>query len=72
MYKKELLTEAEFEAIDMITEFYTHTRENVLLHGGSRDGDLMELAAMVHALQNWVMAQAAARAYPTVFRLAGE
>lgn len=38
----------------------------------TRDSDLMEAIAHVHALQRTVMAQAAGRAYPSRFRLLGE
>jgi hypothetical protein len=39
--------------------------------GPSRDGDVAELCHHVHALQNAVLAQAAARAYPSRYRLLG-
>lgn len=40
--------------------------------GLTRDRDLAEVAALVHGLQSKVMGQAAARAYPSRFRLLGE
>ena len=40
--------------------------------GPTRGADLAELYAHVHALQQAVMSQAAARAYPDRFRLLGE
>lgn len=41
-------------------------------HGPSREGDLAELCAHVHALQQAVMSNAAARMYPGTFRALGE
>lgn len=43
----------------------------VVAVGPSRQGDLAEAVHHIHALQNVVMAQAAARAYPDEFRLLG-
>lgn len=40
--------------------------------GPTRDGDLAEVAFHVHALQDKVLSQAAARAYPDRYRLLGE
>lgn len=40
--------------------------------GPTRRADLAELYGHVHALQQAVMSQAAARAYPEQFRLLGE
>lgn len=39
--------------------------------GPTRDADLAEVVVHIHALQHMVMAQAAARAYPTELRLLG-
>jgi hypothetical protein len=39
--------------------------------GPSREGDLAELVGHIHAIQNAVLAQAAARAYPDRYRLMG-
>lgn len=36
-----------------------------------RLGDLQELIAPIHVIQRYIMGQAAARAYPTEFRLLG-
>jgi hypothetical protein len=44
----------------------------VVGNGRSRIADLNEMVVHIHALQHFVMAQAAARAYPTELRLAGE
>lgn len=67
----ELLTTAELEAVDKISEAY---RAVSFLMGteASRAGDVAELVFHIHALQNMVLAQAAARAYPRRFRLLGK
>lgn len=40
--------------------------------GPTRDADLAELIVHVHAIQRSMMSQAAARMYPSEFRLLGE
>lgn len=40
--------------------------------GPARGADLAELAVHLHAIENTVLAQAAARAYPDRYRLLGE
>lgn len=40
--------------------------------GDTRDTDIAEALLHIHALQNMVLAQAAAREYPDDFRLLGE
>lgn len=45
---------------------------NVVGPDRTRDADLNELVVHVHALQQAVMSQAAARAYPGEFRALGE
>lgn len=44
----------------------------VIGDGPTRDQDLGEAFALVHGIQHLVMAQAAARAYPDLYRLAGQ
>lgn len=44
----------------------------IIGHGGTREADLLEMSMHVHALQNAVLAQAAARLYPGQYRLMGE
>jgi hypothetical protein len=67
-----MLTDAEREAVRLAGELYTHIAEKVCAHGLTREDDLAEVRASVHHVQHWVMAQAAARAYPGEFRLMGE
>lgn len=40
--------------------------------GPTRAADLHEIVAHIHALQHMIMSNAAARAFPTEFRLLGE
>jgi hypothetical protein len=40
--------------------------------GPNHDNDLAELVAPIHVVQNTLLAQAAARAYPDKYRLLGE
>lgn len=45
---------------------------NVIVgNGPSRLNDLRELAAHIHGIQHAIMSQAAARAYPDLYRLLG-
>lgn len=67
----ELLTDAEHELVTKLGEcFDAYT--SIVGPGGTRSADLSEFAARIHDLQHAVLAQAAARAYPDRYRLAGE
>jgi len=66
------LTPAEQDAMAMTAELWNLIVRDVVGNGASRDQDLAELAAPIHAIQHMVMAQAAARAYPDQYRLVGE
>lgn len=66
-----LLTDAEHELIVHLGTAFTRYCA-VVGDGASRAGDLAEFASRVHDLQHAVMAQAAARAYPDRYRLAGQ
>lgn len=67
---EELLTADEHRAIQMAGDLW---RQLCLVvgQGRTRDSDLRKLVIHVHAIQHAVMAQAAARAYPEQYRLAG-
>lgn len=67
----ELLTQNEIETLDALAEL-TGRFSRVLGHGPTRSEDFREVVLHVRALQNMVMSQAAARAYPAKFRLLGE
>lgn len=68
----ELLTHNEKRVADLLAQAYNLYSTQVVGDGPSRQYDLMEFAAHIHDLQHAVMAQAAARAYPELYRLAGE
>lgn len=65
------LTEAEHRVVALLAEAYTLYAQEVVAVGPTRSHDLGEFGARTHDLQHAVMAQAAARAYPDLYRLAG-
>jgi hypothetical protein len=67
----QLLTDAEFEAMEHLISFVNVMAERVVGNGPTRGADLNEIVDKVHQLQAGIMAQAAARAYPDEFRLLG-
>lgn len=67
----EPLTVDEHRLLDMISDVF-NLFTAITGRGLSRDGDMIEIAHHVHALQDMVLAQAAARAYPRRYRLLGE
>lgn len=71
MTAKELLTEDEHAAVALAADL-ARALTRIPRWGPTRDGDLAELMAAVHTIQNAVLAQAAARAYPDRYRLLGE
>jgi hypothetical protein len=68
----ELLTLAEHHAMKLAAELMGYVAREIIGDGMSRRQDLAELAIHVHGIQNMVMAQAAARAYPDRYRLLGD
>ena len=66
-----LLTDAEHTAVTAVADAWAAICK-VVGNGPTRGADLGEVVIHVHALQHFVMAQAAARAYPDIYRLAGE
>lgn len=66
----ELLTPAEHDAVAMAGELW-NLLTGIVGDGPAREGDLRELIGHVHAIQQAVMKQAAARAYPEMYRLLG-
>jgi hypothetical protein len=66
-----LLTEAEHRAIELTAELVNLVCTEVIGDGPSRTGDVREFAAHVHAIQQQILSQAAARAYPDRYRLLG-
>jgi len=67
----DLLTEQEREVVKMAGDLW-NALCGVVGRGSTREEDCREMVAHVHALQHAVMAQAAARAYPQVYRLLGD
>lgn len=65
-----LLTANEHEAMALLGRF-AQAWSGIVGDGATRAQDINEAIAHVHALQNMVLSQAAARAYPGRYRLAG-
>jgi hypothetical protein len=66
----DLLTADEHRAIDLLGRAYT-LLGRIVADGPTREADLAEHAAAIHVVQQAVMAQAAARAYPALYRPLG-
>jgi len=66
----ELLTPAEHALVEKLAEVWNDFNA-ICGNGPARHGDLTEACAHVHALQQAVLKQAAARAYPDRYRLLG-
>jgi hypothetical protein len=66
-----LMTPAEHRAIDMTADLYNLLCAEVVGHGRSRGGDVAELAADIHRIQERIIAQAGARAFPDRYRVLG-
>lgn len=64
------LTPEEHTAIEKAGELWGDLC-HIVGDGETRDADLAELIVHIHAIQHAVMAHAAARAYPTRYRLLG-
>jgi hypothetical protein len=66
-----LMTPAEHRAMDMTADLYNLLCAEVIGHDRSREGDVAEIAADIHHIQERILAQAAARAFPDRYRLLG-
>jgi hypothetical protein len=66
-----MLTPNELAAMQMTAELANLVMGLVIADGPTRQQDCAEFAQRVHAIQHTIMAQAAARAYPSEFRLLG-
>jgi hypothetical protein len=64
------LTETEHQVMDLTSQLWSAFCA-VTGDGRTRAEDLHEASLHIHALQNMVLAQAAARAYPDRYRLLG-
>jgi hypothetical protein len=67
----ELLTDAEHALLGMLASAMEVYARDVVVGGRTYERDVAEFAVALHVLQNMVLAQAAARAYPRRYRLAG-
>lgn len=70
MATTELLTADEKAAITKLGEVATIC-SRIVAHGKTRNDDFGEIVLHIHNVQHAIMSQAAARAYPTEFRLLG-
>lgn len=66
-----LLTDRELAAAELAGRLWSELCQ-VVGPGPTRGADLGELVVHIHAIQQAVLSQAAARAYPDRFRLLGE
>jgi hypothetical protein len=66
-----LLTDAEHRAMGLTADLYNLLCGEVIAHARSREGDVAEIAADIHHIQERILAQAAARAFPDRYRLLG-
>lgn len=66
------LTQAEHEVLELLSQASNKFCAEVVGSDWTRSFDINEWVTHVHALQHTVMAQAAARAYPLLYRLQGE
>ena len=66
----DLLTDDEREALRLSGQLANACRK-VIGDGPNANHDWAEMAAHIHNIQHALMSQAAARAYPTEFRLLG-
>lgn len=66
-----LLTGDEHRAVQQAADLW-NTLNTVVAAGDTRQADLIELSHHIHAIQNAVLAQAAARAHPDLYRPLGD
>lgn len=68
---RDLLSPAEHRAMELTAELWNLLAGEVVAAGTSRTGDMRELCGHIHAVQHAILAQAAGRAYPEMYRLLG-
>jgi hypothetical protein len=68
----DLLTDAEHNAMDLIAQAGRAVGAVIGDGGAPAAADFREAVTHIHALQQMVMSQAAARAYPDRYRLLGD
>jgi hypothetical protein len=70
--RQPLLSYSELFVLDLLGRAMSEFEANIAgRERRTRDGDVAEFADKIHQLQRTIMAQAAARAYPQLLRLAG-
>lgn len=67
----ELLTGAEHRFMALTAELWNLLAREIVEDGPSREGDLEEMAGHFHTIQERILAQAGARAYPGLYRVLG-
>lgn len=70
--KTPMLTSKEHRIIEILAELANDFSDIMGNHQGACEVDMREVGMHIHALQEKVMAQAASRAYPNLYRLLGE
>lgn len=65
------LTDAEHRFMELTADLMDLFVMEICGRGAAREHDIDEMAARIHAIQYPVLAQAAARAHPTLYRLLG-
>lgn len=66
----ETMTPQEHDAVERAARLFDAV-SSLIGDAATASGDRQELAIHIHAIQNMVLAQAAARAYPEKYRLMG-
>lgn len=66
------LTQAEHDAMALTAQLVAKVCQEVIGQGRTRDQDVGEFVGHVHAVQQMILAQAAARAHPELYRLLGD
>jgi len=65
------LTESEHYCLELTAKLYRTMINEVIGHDVTRDFDIAELAAQIHVIQHSIMAQAAGRSHPDLYRTLG-
>lgn len=68
----ELLNEAEKQIVADLADISSRMANVIIAQGPNFAPDWNEAALHIHGIQNMILKQAAARAYPDVYRLLGE
>lgn len=66
-----LLTIDEHRAVELLGELWNLSCR-IVGNGPSRQADMSEIAQHIHVMQQSILSQAAARAYPELYRLLGD